>query len=507
MQAKPEQYSCTVRNIRAAMCLGFFIWKERNYMQTLFNRFMNQMNKLGKAMLLPIVALPLAGLLMCISEPYLLNMPVLKNVSSVIFGNIDLLFTVGAISAFVKNKDKTSAIIAGVLSLMIFKNTMTYFNPDVNMGVFAGIVIGTFTAFIFNKSSLWHTPDMFAFFTGDKFVITLAPLAALILGSIFASVWPPIQNVLNSFAIWLGAAGAIGIFLYGVLNRLLIPIGLHHVLNAYIFYEIGSYTTTNGEIVKGEIARFMAGDPTAGLFLSMFFVVTMFGLPAACLAMYRTAKKEHKNEIKGIMTANGLTSFVTGVTEPVEFSFMFVGPKLFVAHAILTGLSGVALYYLNVKEGLTFGFSFIDFVVLFQQASNPVMIIVIGVPVAILYYVIFKYLIIRDDVKTPGREDDILLTEEISDEEKNIHLEHSNYRYMAKKILDNIGGRDNIVEIENCITRLRVEVKNGKLVNDDNIKKTGAKGVVHLSDTSIQIVIGTDVKRIMKHINELMEED
>lgn len=475
-------------------------------MKSLFNKFMNQMNKLGKAMLLPIVALPLAGLLMCISEPYLLNMPVLKNVSIVVFGNIDLLFTVGAISAFAKNKDKTSAIIAGVLSLMIFKNTMIYFNPDVNMGVFAGIVIGAFTAFIYNKSSVWNTPDMFAFFTGDKFVITLAPLAALLLGSIFAFVWPPIQNVLNSFAIWLGAAGAIGIFLYGVLNRLLIPIGLHHVLNAYIFYEIGSFTASNGDVVKGEIARFMAGDPTAGLFLSMFFVVTMFGLPAACLAMYHTAKKEHKGEIKGIMTANGLTSFVTGVTEPVEFSFMFVGPKLFIAHAILTGLSGVALYFLNVKEGLTFGFSFIDFVVLFNQASNPLMIVVVGVPMAVIYYFVFRYLIIHDDVKTPGREDDMILTEEISEEEKNIHLEHSNYRYMAKKILENIGGKDNIIEIENCMTRLRVEVKDGSLINDDNIKKTGAKGVVRLSDTSIQIVIGTDVKRIMKHMNELMED-
>ena len=474
-------------------------------MKQYVNLFMNQMNKLGKAMLLPIVALPLAGLLMCISEPYLLNMPVLKTASSVVFGNIDLLFTVGAISAYASTKDKTSAIIAGVLSLTIFKNAMIYFNPDVNMGVFAGILIGAFTAYIYNKSRNWKTPDMFSFFTGDKFVVTLAPLAALLLGSIFAFVWPPIQNLLNSFAIWLGAAGALGIFLYGVLNRLLIPIGLHHVLNAYIFYEIGSYTTSSGEIVKGEIARFMAGDPTAGLFLSMFFVVTMFGLPAACFAMYRSAKAERKSEMKGIMSASGLTSFVTGVTEPVEFSFMFVGPKLFIVHALLTGLSGVALYILNVKEGLTFGFSFIDFVVLLPQATNPFMIIVVGIPVAILYYVIFKYLIIHDNIKTPGREDDFDFTEAISEEEKSIRLEHSNYRYMAKKILEHVGGKENVEDIENCITRLRLQVKDGSLIDDDNIKKTGAKGVVHLSDTSIQIVIGTDVKHIMKSLEDLLE--
>lgn len=486
--------------------LGFFLKKGEN-MKKYFNKFMKQMNKLGKAMLLPIVALPVAGLLMCISEPYLLNMPVLKNVSTVVFGNIDLLFTVGAIAAYVKNKDKTSAIIAGVLSLMIFKNTMIYFNPEVNMGVFAGIVIGVTTAYLYNRSSKWNTPDMFAFFTGDKFVITLAPLAALLLGSIFAFIWPPVQDLLNNFAIWLGAAGAIGVFLYGVMNRLLIPIGLHHVLNAYIFYEIGSYVTPSGEVVKGEIARFMSGDPTAGLFLSMFFVITMFGLPSACLAMYNTTKDDQKKKIKGVMTANGLTSFVTGITEPVEFSFMFVGPKLFIAHALLTGLAGVALYYFNVREGLTFGYSFIDFVVLFKQASNPLMIPVVGVPIAILYYVIFRFLIIHDDIKTPGREEEITFTNEVSEEEKLLELEHSNYRYMAKKILDNLGGRDNIVDIENCITRLRVELENGDLIQEENIKKTGAKGIVRLSDKSIQIIIGTNVKRVMAEMTDLMEKE
>lgn len=476
-------------------------------MRKFLNHFMKQMNKLGKAMLLPIVALPVSGLLMCISEPYLLNMPVLKNVSTVVFGNIDLLFTVGAIAAFVKNKDKTSPIIAGVLSLMIFKNTMVYFNPEVNMGVFAGIVIGTITAYLYNRSSKWNTLDMFAFFTGDKFVITLAPIAALLLGSIFAFIWPPIQNLLNSFAIWLGAAGAIGVFLYGVLNRILIPIGLHHVLNAYIFYEIGSYTAANGDVVKGEIARFMAGDPTAGLFLSMFFVVTMFGLPAACLAMYRTAKENKRKEVRGVMMANGLTSFVTGITEPVEFSFMFVGPKLFATHAVLTGLAGAILYFLNVREGLTFGYSFIDFVVLFKQASNPLMIPVVGIPIAILYYIIFKYLIIHDDIKTPGREEEYIFTEEVTEQEQRIELEHSNYRYMAKKIIENLGGKDNILDVENCITRLRVELKDGTTMNEANIMKTGAKGIVHLSENSIQIIIGTDVKRVMKELSAILEEE
>lgn len=474
-------------------------------MKKYWNKFMNQMNNFGKAMLLPIVVLPLGGLLLFLGDASMLNLPILTAASSVVFGNIDLLFAIGAVSAFAKTKDKTSPIVAAVLSLMIFKNVLTTVNENVNMGVFAGILVGITTVFIYNRSREWKTPSMFNFFTGDKFVITLAPLTMILLGCIFAWVWAPIQDVLNTFAIWLGAAGILGVFLYGVLNRLLIPIGLHHILNVYIFYEMGSFTA-NGEVVKGEIARFAAGDPTAGAFLAMYFVVTMFGLPAVCAAMYNTAKKENKSEIKGAMVTNALTSFVTGITEPVEFSFMFVGPKLYFIHALLTGLSGACLYLLNVKEGLTFGFSFIDYVVLFNKASNPLMIIVVGIPIAILYYISFRYFIIKDDIKTPGREDNIVYDEMITEEEKNLKLEHSNYRYMAKKMIDSLGGQNNIIDLENCITRLRVEVKDGTLIDDEKIRQTGAKGVVHLGDNAIQIVIGTDVKYIMAEIENIMEE-
>lgn len=474
-------------------------------MKKYWDVFMRQMNNFGKAMLLPIVILPLGGLLLFLGDPTILDIPMFTKASSVVFGNIDLLFAIGAISAFTKQKDKTSPIVAVCISLFMFKTVLTATNENVNMGVFAGIFVGIITAIIFNKSRTWKTPSMFNFFTGDKFVITLAPLSMIFLGCIMAYVWAPIQNVLNTFAVWLGAAGIVGVVIYGVLNRLLIPIGLHHILNVYIFYEMGSFTTATGEVVKGEIARFAAGDPTAGAFLAMFFVITMFGLPAACAAMYSTAKKEKKSEIKGAMLTNALTSFVAGITEPVEFSFMFIGPKLYVIHALLTGCAGGVLYALGVKEGLTFGFSFIDYVVLFNKASNPLMILVVGIITAILYFVIFKYVIIKDNIKTPGREDDVEFSTIVREDEKNLKLNHSNFQFMAKKILENLGGKENIVEMENCITRLRVELKDGSLLNEDNIKKTGAKGIVKLSDTSIQVVIGTDVKKIMEEIEFLME--
>ena len=283
-------------------------------MKKYWNRFMKQMNKFGHAMLLPIVVLPLGGLLLFLGDPTVLNMPILSKAASCVFDNIDLLFAIGAISAFAKSKDKTSPIVASVIALFMFKAVQAETDPDVNMGVFAGIFVGIITAWIYNHSKDLKTPAMFNFFTGDKFVITLAPLAMVVLGVLMAYIWAPIQNVLNSLAVWMGAAGIFGVFLYGLLNRLLIPIGLHHILNVYIFWNMGSYTTASGEVVKGEIARFAAGDPTAGLYLAMFFVVTMFSLPAACSAMYSTAKPEKKKEVKGAMITNALTSFVTGIT-------------------------------------------------------------------------------------------------------------------------------------------------------------------------------------------------
>lgn len=475
-------------------------------MKNLSKIFMKELSKLGRAMLIPIVAMPVTGLLSRFGEADLLNLPVLKLASGVVFGNLDILFAIGAVAAYAKAKDKTCPILASILSLMIFKESLVFFNPDVNMGVFAGIIVGVVCAVIFNYSKEWKTPDMFAFFTGEKFVVTLAPIAIIIFGAIFSYVWPPIQNGLNSFAIWLGAAGALGVFCFGFFNRMLIPIGLHHVLNTYIYYELGTYTTATGEIVKGEIPRFLAGDPTAGLFLSMFFVSMMFGIPAICLAIYRKAKKNKKEEIKGAMTAGALTSFVTGITEPVEFSFMFVAPKLYLAHAILTGAAGAILYLLNVHFGIAFGFCIIDFVLNWNLATNAYWIIIIGVIMFAVYYFVFTWIIEHDNVKTPGREDEIEFGEEVSEEEKNIQLTHSNYAYMAKKILQSIGGKENIESVENCVTRLRFELHDGSLVNEENIKKTGAKGVIKLSPTSIQIIIGTEVRKVKKELDLLMKD-
>lgn len=473
----------------------------------MFDKILKQLSKLGKAMLIPIAATPVAGLLARLSAADMLNMPVLETAGWVVFGMMDIMFAIGAVIAYAKTKDKTIPIIGAIISLDVFKAVLGYMDETVNMGVFAGILVGVMTAIVFNYSKEWKTPAMFSFFTGDKFVVTLAPLVAVPLGMICSYVWVPCQAGLNSFGVWIAGAGALGVFVFGLTNRLLIPIGLHHVVNTYIYYELGSFETATGEIVKGEIPRFLAGDPTAGLFLAMFFVPMMFGLPGACLAIYKTAKEKKKEETKSLMSSGALTTFVAGITEPIEFSFMFVAPKLYAFHAILTGAAGSILYLLNVHFGMSINFCVIDYILNFNLSTNGWIIIPVGIVFFFIYYFGFKFLILKYDMKTPGREDEVEYGGlEVTEAEMNIKLEHTNYQYMAKKLLQNVGGKDNVEEVEHCVTRLRLELKDGSLVNVANIKKTGAKEVVKFSDTSIQIIIGTEVNKVAKEFKEMLED-
>ena len=462
----------------------------------------NQLSKLGKAMLIPVVAMPVAGLLSRLGQPDLLNLDILKIASDVIFGNLDLLFAVGCILAYTKSKDKSSAVLAGVLSVMVFRQALTYLNESISMGVFGGIVSGVSTAIIYNYSKNWKVPSMFSFFAGEKLAITLGPIFSLILAGVFSFIWPPIESGLDAFAIGLGSMGIFGVFLFGFLNRALIPTGLHHVFNAYIFYELGSYTTANGTVVTGEMTRFLAGDPSAGSFLVMFYVIMVFGIPGVAAAMYKTAHPENKEEVKGLANSGALTSIVAGVTEPIEFSFMFTSPLLYFIHSVFTGLAGAILYLFNSRLGFAFGFNIIDLTLNWNMGNNVIYIIPVGIAFFFLYYFTFKTIILKKDIKTPGRSEAI--SEDI--DEKELKLSHSNYSYMAKKLLQNVGGVENIVNAENCVTRMRLEIKDISLINEDNIKKTGVKGVVKVNKNNIQIIVGTEVVHVMKAFNELLSE-
>ena len=385
---------------------------------------------------------------------------------------------------------------------MVFRQALTYLNESISMGVFGGIVSGVSTAIIYNYSKNWKVPSMFSFFAGEKLAITLGPIFSLILAGVFSFIWPPIEAGLDAFAIGLGSMGIFGVFLFGFLNRALIPTGLHHVFNAYIFYELGSYTTANGTVVTGEMTRFLAGDPSAGSFLVMFYVIMVFGIPGVAAAMYKTARPENKEEVKGLANSGALTSIVAGVTEPIEFSFMFTSPLLYFIHSVFTGLAGAILYLFNSRLGFAFGFNIIDLTLNWNMGNNVIYIIPVGIAFFFLYYFTFKTIILKKDIKTPGRSENI--TEGI--DEKELKLSHSNYSYMAKKLLQNVGGVENIVNAENCVTRMRLEIKDISLINEDNIKKTGAKGVVKVNKNNIQIIVGTEVVHVMKEFNALLSE-
>ena len=331
-------------------------------------------------------------------------------------------------------------------------------------------------------------------------------MVALILSYIFSLLWIYPQAAMNQFGFWLGGAGAIGIFLFLFCNRALIPTGLHQVLNAYILFEMGEYTTSTGEVIRGEIPRFMAGDPNAGFFWTGFYIIMMFSIPAISYAIYKTAQDKKKQEVKGAMTAGALTSFMATVTEPIEFSFLFASPKLYIIHSFYSGLGGVVLYLLGARLGSFNGASIIDYVLSFSYGDKAWLVIPVGVVFFVLYYVTFKYIIIKDNVQTPGREVEIEIGDKVSEKEKNLKLSHGNFSYMAKQIIKNCGGYENIVTLNNCMTRLRLEVKDATILNDDNIKKTGAKGVIKLSNTSVQIIIGTDVVKVKDEMEMQLDE-
>lgn len=472
-------------------------------MKDFFNRGLKLLSKLGRAMLVPVTAMPIAGLMTLIFGQTMLNIPLVANAGNVVIGNMDILFVMGAVVAFAKTKDKVNPLVASIISFLIFKSCLAEVNSDINMGIFAGIVIGCVTAFVYNRSKDWKTPQIVAFFTGDKFVITLMPLITVVLALLMDVVWPPVQYGLDVFSTTLGNLGALGVFVFGFLNRLLIPVGLHHVVNSYIYYNLGSFTDAAGQVVTGELTRYIAGDPTAGKFLTMFYVTMIFGLPGGALAIARCARKR-KKEVEGLMTSTVATSILTGITEPLEFSFMFVAPQLYVVHAFYTGLAGAVCYILNCRIGFMSGSQIIDLVLNWHLSTNPILIIPIGIAFFLLYYFTFSFLIKRNNLKTPGREDEMIESVDITEEEKSYKLETSNYGYLAKKIIENLGGADNIETIGNCVSRVRVEVHDASLMNLDKIKQTGVKGVITMSPTSVQIVIGSDVGKVMDEINKII---
>ena len=457
-----------------------------------------QLQRIGKALMLPIAVLPAAALLLRLGAEDVFNIPFVTNSGGAIFDNLALLFAIGVAIGISFDGAGAAALSGAVGYFVLIKGAQTI-NPDINMGVLAGIIAGYLAGVLYNKYHDKKVPDFLGFFGGKRFVPIITGLCSIILALIFGFVWPPIQNVIYSFGEWLINAGAVGVGVYGTCNSLLLPFGLHHVLNTLVWFIFGNFTNPEGAVVTGDLFRFFAGDPNAGRFMAGFYPVFMFGMPAVALALFHTAKKEQRPLVGGILFSAGLTFFLTGIGEPLLFSFCFVAPFLYLIHALLQGSALAVTYILGVKHGFGFSAGLIDYVLNWGLATKPWMIIPIGAVYAVVYYFVFKYVIIKFDLPTPGREKIDCTPEEeteITDVDDDATI---------LKFIEYLGGSDNFDTAEACITRLRLQVKDVSLINEKGLKGIGATCVLKVKN-NIQVVVGTKADFIANNINNELKK-
>ncbi|WP_330301030.1 PTS transporter subunit EIIC [Streptomyces sp. NBC_00503] len=400
------------------------------------------MQRLGRSLMLPIAVLPAAALLMRFGNADMLgseSLPGWVNEiakymaagGNAVFGNLALLFAVGIAVGFAKKSDGSTGL-AAVAGYVVFSNVLGTFtdgnvpqvekvvdhqvalvNAPVNAGVLGGVVMGIITALLYQKFYRTKLPDWAGFFGGRRLVPILSSFAGLVTGIVFGLIWPVLGKGIHGLGEWLVNSGSVGAGIFGVVNRSLIPVGMHHLINSFPWYQAGEY---NG--AHGDINRFLAGDPTAGQFMTGFFPIMMFALPAACLAIVHCARPERRKVVGGMMFSLALTAFVTGITEPIEFTFMFIAPVLYAIHAVLTGVSMALTWSLGMKDGFGFSAGAIDFVLNLGIASNPWGLAGIGLCFAAVYYFVFRFAITKWNLPTPGRESDEELAEILKAEAK-----------------------------------------------------------------------------------------
>jgi N-acetylglucosamine PTS system EIICBA or EIICB component len=453
------------------------------------------LQRIGKALMLPIAVLPAAGLLLRFGQPDLLNIPFIANAGNAVFANLALIFAIGVAMGFAKDSNGAAALSGAIGYLVLTQGTLAI-DKDINMGVLGGILTGIISGLLYNRFHDIKLPEWLGFFSGRRFVPIITSVTMVIIAGIAGFIWPPIQDAINGVGNWIIGLGALGAGIFGILNRLLIPLGLHHVLNSLFWFQFGTFQGKSGDI-----ARFFAGDPTAGTYMTGFFPIMMFGLPGAALAMIAAAKKEKRKAIAGMFIGVALTSFITGITEPIEFSFMFIAPLLYGIHALLTGLSFVIVTLLGIKDGFTFSAGAIDYILNYNIAQKPLLLLLVGIIYGVVYFVVFYGVIKAFNIKTPGREDD---EEEPEEKETFESVAGTNkFETMAYHFINDIGGKENITNIDNCATRLRLNIKDMDKVRDSALKSHGAKGVMKLNKTNLQIIVGTEVEFVADAMKRL----
>ena len=478
---------------------------------------MKYLQKLGKSLMLPVAVLPAAGILMGIGywiDPtgWGANSAIaalLIKAGGAIIDNMAILFAIGVAVGMADDHEGTAGL-AGLVSWLMIQTILSTGVVAMLKGIdagevnaafgkinnqFIGILSGIIGSTCYNRFKNTKLPDALAFFSGKRSVAIVTALASLVACLVLFFVWPVVYSALVAFGEAILGLGAVGAGIYGFFNRLLIPVGLHHALNSVFWFDVAGVN---------DLGNFWAGTGTLGVtgqYMTGFFPVMMFGLPAAALAMYHTAKPGKKKVAYGLLLAAAVCSFFTGVTEPLEFAFMFLAPGLYLIHALLTGISLAICALLPVRAGFNFSAGFVDWFLSFKapMAVNPLFIIPIGLIYGVIYYVVFRFAIVKFNFKTPGREDD----DDI--DENQVTLANNDYTQVASIILEGLGGKGNIKSVDNCITRLRLEINDYTLVNEKKIKSAGVAGVIRPGKTSVQVIVGTQVQFVADEFKKLCQ--
>jgi PTS system N-acetylglucosamine-specific IIC component len=463
-----------------------------------------KLQPLGRALMLPIAVLPIAALLLRLGQSDMLDLPFVAAAGNAIFSNLGLIFAAG-VGVGLARENHGAAALAGVVGYVVVTEgakALLKLPPDVfhlseveqaawrakeiaKLSVPAGILSGIIAGMLYNRFSNIRLPDYLAFFGGRRFVPIAAGLAGIFGAVLFGYGFPWFEAGIDTLSRWVVGAGPIGLFCYGLLNRLLLITGLHHILNNIAWFLLGDFHGATGDL-----KRFFAGDPSAGGFLSGFFPVMMFGLPAACLAMYRTALPERRKAVGGLLLSVALTSLLTGVTEPIEFLFIFLAPLLFLVHAVLTGLSMVIMDALGVKLGFGFSAGLFDYVLNYGLATRPLLLLPVGAAYALVYYVTFSWCIRRFNLATPGREPqgEAPLPSEPAVGERG-------QRFVAA-----LGGPANLKSVDACTTRLRLSLADPAAIDEPSLRALGARGIVRPGGDSLQVVLGPIADQVVEEI-------
>ena len=471
--------------------------------------------QLGRSLMLPIAVLPIAGLLLRLGQPDLLDIAFVSAAGEAIFAHLGVIFAVGVAIGFARD-NHGAAGLAGLVAFLVATESakMLIELPPATLdataaaetaraladyrdaaiaklGVPLGILCGILSGLLFNRYANIRLPEFLAFFGGRRFVPIASGAAGLALGFAFGEFWQETESAIDHASRAIVGAGEIGLFLYGMLNRLLIVTGLHHILNNVAWFVIGDFEGTTGDL-----RRFFAGDPAAGGFMAGFFPVMMFGMPAACLAMYRAALPARRKQVAGLYLSMGLTSALTGITEPIEFTFIFLAPLLYLVHAVLTGLSMVVMDLLEAKLGFGFSAGLIDYVLNYGIATNPLLLLPVGLAYFAIYYATFSFVIRRFDLATPGR------GAEAAPMPAN---GHSGEGHRGAAWLAALGGAGNIVQLGACTTRLRLVLRDPGLVDEAALSALGTRGTIRPTADTLQVIVGPTAELLCADIDGAMQ--